>query len=304
MEQFTEDEEDDELPRGRRLHEDDEYGEEDVSRSRGAGWQGVRRGVRLLLLGMSLLGLAFIVGFVGNMMVGAAGPGFAPPPPGGRFPPPSPAASGMALVVAGLQMLLQLGWFGTKVAAYIFFLGVPARTGAKGLAITQLSLLGVQILAAFALFGIAVTLGMGTALFSSPQLLLGAGLSLLIVAILSMLATVSETIVSLLFFKSVSEGLKARGLAKSWNYLLMLYAAVITTFLFFAVVMVAMIGGIASTAGSGPPSPGAAGLVGGVGLVALCGGCVGGLMGLTWVIWYIVTLTRLNGVLQSRATRG
>jgi hypothetical protein len=293
---FQEDE--DELPRGRRMREDDEYGEE-APRSSGsrAGWRSVRIGVTFLLIGVSLYAISVIVNLIGSLATASVRPGFGPPPVG--VPVAAPVAtSGLSVVCSILQMLLQLGWVGTKVVAYFFFLNVPVRSGARRLAVTLLSLISVELLGILAACGLAFSLGMGMAMVGSPQLVLSAGIGLVIVGVIVLLSFLAETVVSLLFFKSISLALKARGLATSWNYQLILFGVIAAMSLLFAGIMAVMVGSVVSSARTGAPASATVNAIGGASIAMGCLGCVDGLMGLGWIIWYVVSLVQLNGVLK------
>jgi hypothetical protein len=262
-----------------------------------------------LLIAVGLIVGAIGVTFLGSLLNASvtvsAGPGAFGPAPGPGMPVASPASAGLALVIMISQWVLLLGAFGLKVAAYVLFLSVPARAiGARNLVVTMLSLAGLEVLSVAAILVIGLFLGVGvTALSTTPQMVLSVGVGMAITGVVLVLALIGETVVSLLFLKTVSRALKAYGLAMSWNYQTILFGVMAGLFV-LGIGIITLAGvGIATTAGPGGPSTGAVSAFGGM-IVLTCGlYCIEGFMFLGWLVWYVISLIQLYGVLGRKVGR-
>ena len=266
----------------------------------GAGWQKVRLGLTLVLIGIFVGIAAVMVYFVGFLLAGAIGSAATTTTTTTtttsfgsetRTVGSSAGAGVLAIIVIILVIAMALASRGLTVAGYGFFMPVPRASGAKpfanatfvlGIVNTLLPIISCIILWVIVGAGIAGALGSG-----STAMLKGAGVLVIILNILMAVLGLAEAFALLQFQRTVVSFLGAEGLAKSIMYLMFLLVVIIG--LGLLMVVISMLAGAL-----GPSAP--------LGLAIVGCGCIDTILMIGWFIWLIITLFFVRGTVSSHIT--
>jgi hypothetical protein len=311
-EQFTEDQEE-EQPRGRRLHEDDEYGEGTPgSRADRTAWQKVARGIQFVLIYLGSLVVLTLCGGIGGGIVGGV---TAASVAASRAPGGAPGATAAA-VTGGtgfflLALVMGLLGVGAKcLDLYGHYLGmaVPDKpgTGLRGLAVTTFGLnaaaVGLSIIATIFSLAFGITGGF----FMSPFGGTGAMIAVSGLNLIGNLCYLAGFITFILYLRAVAMAVKRKDLGKQLRaYLITMVSLTVVSILLFGLAL-AVVGASAFSGfgGGAPPSPGAANAMAGGFIAVAVLGCLGGVVGLGLSIWYVILLVQVRRAVLNFARRG
>ncbi len=263
----------------------------------GAGWQKVRLGLTLVLIGI-FVGIAMIVVyFLGSLLLAGMG-GAATTTTSTTtnsfgsqtttVQQPSAGLGVLAIVFIIVLIAMALASRGLTLAGYGFFMPVPRASGAKPFANatfilepvnTLMPIISCVILWVIIGAGIAGALGGG-----STAILKGAGVLVIILNILVTTLFLAEAFALLQFQRTVTSFLGAEGLAKSITYLMILLVVIVGL-----VLLMVVIGLIAGAVGPSAP----------LGLAIVGCGCIDSVLMFGWFVWLIITLFFVRSTVSS-----
>ncbi|HWG46710.1 MAG TPA: hypothetical protein VN688_28365 [Gemmataceae bacterium] len=281
----------------RRRDEDDDYETRGPSlHDQKAGWNKVRIGINLVMIGTWVWLAGLVLGGLGGLLGVVL--------LGGMFVADSPQAGLTSLGFAGILLVLSigiyyLGIFGELVLRLIGYglaMAVPPRrnTGLKPLAITAFSLAAAHVVFSIMNFAMSGFSGFASSMSGrSGMSSVGAGLGLI-----SGLCGFASFVVYLFFLRSVCNNARARDLAGS-------PITVLITFVSFYVVSVVIVGilicaggmAIASTVQS--RSPNAANSMGAWAIIFIVVLCILGLVYVALHVWYVMVLQKIRDAVAS-----
>lgn len=311
-----EDEYEEERPRPRRRYEEDD----DLPRLRrrpsrtGGDWRKVRAGITFVLAAVFVMLASWLVLMcAGALFVG----GIASVASSESRPGQPPEMGGLVAGFAGgILLVLLAGALGfvskaLEITGMVFGLFVPARHGAKGLAIAALVLsvgallmnCGGSSVSGFSSAGSSPSYNSGGgAGGSGPPSSGGGGGAGSAISLLSTVLTAANWIVFLLYLRAVALCLHEEGLAASVLYLLIasIIGGVIMAGLIVLLIVLA-VGAILSM--FNPNSGAAAATLEGVGIVAIIAIAAIALLMIGLYIWYVMTLFQVRAAITSHLGR-
>jgi hypothetical protein len=301
---------------GRRLHEDDEYGDENAPVQRGnrAAWQKVASGLNFVIASIAILIGSYFVMLMGFLAIGMMAANFSQVAGPGTTVLAAPGArTGFVILMLG-AILMQAVTYGVKVYGHYLGMSVPAGSGTrlKSLAVATFGLFAVMAGMWLSAAGIGFVTSPGTGFSMNPLSSLGGGFGTIATIVsaglnlIGSLCYLAGFIVFILYLRGVARAVRRKDLANNAKYyLIIVIVAVIVAVVLGGMAVAAL--GFAAVTGSGPggqPGAGATGAAIGGGLLFLGLTCLGSVGSLALFIWYIVLLFRMRSAVLDFARRG
>jgi predicted Zn finger-like uncharacterized protein len=309
----------DEQPRGRRLHEDDEYGNENVRGPVGdrAAWHRVALGLVLILISIAV---SIIIPFVtagGGAVIGAMAASNAGAPSGRPITNPMAlsGARGSFLALTIFATLLHTANACLKCYGHYLGTSVPDKpgTGLKARALATFGLFSAWTALSTSAGVLDIATGVGNSLSANPLAAFGGGfgtIPMMIAAgfnLIGLLCYMSGFVAFVLYLRALALAARHRDLANALKIFLISVCSVSTVLFVMAAIAVAVLGFAFLSAGPGAgagPAPGQVNAA--VGGVLATGGliCLGLLAFVGLGIWYIILLIQVRFAVVEYARYG
>ncbi len=299
----------DELPRGRRRHEDDEYGDEYASLPGGrrAAWRKVVGGLNFVLISVGVWIALQILGPVVMMVLFAV---LAAGGPGGGPPPAFVLGGGTGFMAAAVVMnLLSAANNGLRVYGHYLCLTGPDKpgTGLRRLALTTVVLYAVWagLALAGAMVGVVSGIAPGMGFSMNPMTAVGTGVLAVILNGLAYLALLGGSVTFILYLRGVALAVRRASLARQLRAFLITAASLVgVAVLLVGIAAVVAGAGFYSMQGSRRPPTGAGANAAMGGVFAITGMfCLGTPVALGVYIWYVILLVQVRGAVADHVRR-
>jgi hypothetical protein len=299
---------------------DEDQGDEGGRGGRGekSAWKKVAMGTNFLLISWVLSISGIVIGILGGLLI----PIIAPPAaqnitwgPGGMNVTATPASSLFGTLHTLLSVctnLIRVCAMGLAGVAYFFYMGIPARTGARGLAMATLGLCGAALLCFLLTMVIPFLMrsSVNAALMANNpaasanmiQSMISAFGGMIVLAVLTGLLIMGELSTCALYFKVVAGKLKAKGLVSNTNALFITGLGAVAYSILMSVIPLfagAMVLGLAPTPTTPAAASSASQTAGAMMLGYLACLCLDGVLLLGYGIWFFVTIFLFRGEIDS-----
>jgi hypothetical protein len=308
---------DNEPLRGRRRHEDDEYGDPDSPGPRGnrAAWRRVLRGLNFVLISIAVaVGIALLL-FIGQFVVSAVAlssiNSAAPPGPG---MPPGFARAGIGFAVMGIiGGVLSAANAVLKVYAHYLGMGVPDRAGGRLRTVAVCTFGLFALWALLSVCGSILTLvtGVGGAFSMNPFASFGGAFATIplmigaIVGLLGNLCYLAAFVCFIVYLRGVALAVRRKDVANNAKYFLIILVVMVGLGVLLTAVAVGALG-FAAVSGSSPSgrvgTTATTAAIGG-GLIVAALGCLGVIGYIGMFIWYLVLLFQVRSAVLPYAGR-
>jgi hypothetical protein len=251
------------------------------------GWRAVRTGIILTLISF----LCFVIAGGVLFMALVLTEGFRPRGYGRDN-------EAIGVLAVGCVGLLGLGGRIMQIVAYGFYMNVPSRTEARGLASTCLGAsIGGIIVSVIGYGMVAMVASSGARAMNPFETIAGAGIIAIVVNGLVVLLWLTETACVLFFHKAAATTLRADGIAQSITFQLILGGVVVLLYLGLLGMTFVMFNAAISRPTAYSGNADAFGV-----MLGACG-CLTAVLAVGWGIWYIVTHFLMLGVVNGAIRR-